>query len=120
MLEGFADEGDDEIIALVPASAAEKAPQGLSVYTVPPPSTALAGLAFEFHGAARLAARDRAPQISKGDLSRTVRHDFFRRHEHDVRPASSEQVRLCKSPGDGAEGEALLACCFEVTDLFAC
>ena len=55
-LQGFADEGLDEIIALVPASAAEKAPQGLAVHAIPPPSTALAGLAFEFHGAARLAA----------------------------------------------------------------
>ena len=56
VLQGFADEDLDEIIALVPASAAEKAPTGLTVHTVPPPATALAGLAFEFLGAARLAA----------------------------------------------------------------
>jgi hypothetical protein len=56
VLQGFADEGLDEIIALLPASAAEKSPPGLTVHTVLPPSTALASLAFEFHGAARLAA----------------------------------------------------------------
>ena len=56
VLQAFADEGLEDIIALVPASAAVKAPPGLSVYAVPPPSTALAGLAFDLRGAARLAA----------------------------------------------------------------
>lgn len=56
VLQTFADEANEEMVALVPASAAAKIPPGLTVHAVPPPSTALAELAFELRGVARLAA----------------------------------------------------------------
>jgi len=56
LLEALAAWGGEEVVALVPASAEEEAPPGLSVYGVPLPSTLRAALAFEVRGAARLAA----------------------------------------------------------------
>jgi glycosyltransferase involved in cell wall biosynthesis len=104
VLQGLADEGLDEIIALVPGTAAATAPTGLTVHTVPPPASALADLAFEFLGAARLAASlggdvlygleesapwsSPIPVVATASIPRPARPSLGSRLENAVRRAS--------------------------------